>query len=106
MHQIIFYLFLLVIICLFRLLIINLGGNKPYKLIYMIRLIEKYLDKKARIKYLPFNKSDIKSTWADISKAGRLLNWKPQVSLAEGMKKTIDWYLENKKWAAKIALID
>jgi len=86
--------------------IINLGGNKPYKLIYMIRLIEKYLGKKAKIKYLPFNKSDIKATWADISKAGRLLNWKPEVSLAEGMKRTVGWYLKNKKWVSKITLVD
>ncbi len=86
--------------------VINLGGNKPYELIYMIKLIEKYLNKKAKIKYLPFNKSDIKATWADISKAGRLLNWKPEVSLDEGMKRTVEWYLDNKKWASKIALVD
>jgi nucleoside-diphosphate-sugar epimerase len=86
--------------------VVNLGGNKPYELIYMIGLIEKYLNKKAAIKYLPFNKSDIKATWADISKAYRLLKWKPEVSLAEGMRKTVGWYLENRKWASKIPLID
>jgi nucleoside-diphosphate-sugar epimerase len=86
--------------------IINLGGNKPYELIYMIRLIEKYLGKKAKIKYLPFNKSDIKATWADISKAGKMLKWKPEVNLADGIKKTVDWYIDNKNWAAKIPLVD
>jgi UDP-glucuronate 4-epimerase len=86
--------------------IINLGGNKPYELIYMIKMIEEYLGKKAKIKYLPFNKSDIKATWADISKAGRLLNWKPEVSLDDGIKKTVAWYMDNRKWAAKIKLVD
>jgi UDP-glucuronate 4-epimerase len=86
--------------------VINLGGNKPYELIYMIRLIEEYLGKKAKIKYLPFNKSDIKATWANISKAKKLLNWKPEVGLDEGMKKTVEWYVENRKWASSIPLVD
>ncbi|MEW6087369.1 MAG: GDP-mannose 4,6-dehydratase [bacterium] len=84
--------------------IVNLGGNDPYKLSYVIKLIEKYLNKKAKIKKLPFHKADIKATWADISKAKKLLNWKPGVKLEEGIKRTVNWYVENRAWLKAIQI--
>ena len=54
--------------------IINLGGgNNPFSLNYVINLIEQYLGKKAKINKKPFHKADIVSTWADISKANKIL---------------------------------
>ena len=79
--------------------IINLGGgNNPVSLNYVISLMEKYLGKKAKINRKPFHKADVISTWADISKAAEILNWKPTVSLEQGIKNTVNWYLENKTW--------
>jgi len=79
--------------------IINLGGGKnPISLKRVIETIEAYLGKKAVIDYRPFHKADLKETWADITKAKNLLNWKPKVSFEEGIKKTVDWYLENRDW--------
>jgi nucleoside-diphosphate-sugar epimerase len=85
--------------------IINLGGGKkPVKINRMIKLIEKYLDKKANIKHLPVNKADMEATSADIQKAKRLLNWQPEVNFDKGIKGTVDWYLENKKWLREIKI--
>jgi nucleoside-diphosphate-sugar epimerase len=84
--------------------IINLGGNKPYKLSHMINLIEKNLGKKAAYDYKPFHKADITATWANISEAKKILGWTPKVSLEQGIKKTVDWYLENKFWFKDIKL--
>ncbi len=85
--------------------VINLGGgNNPISLNYVIDLIEKYLGKKAKLNKKPFHKADIVSTWADISKAGKILNWKPTVSLEQGIKNTVDWYLENKSWFKAVKL--
>lgn len=85
--------------------IINLGGGKkPYTLNYTIQLIEKYLGKKCKVKRLPFHKTDIKATWADISKAKKLLKWEPKISLEEGVKNSVDWYLQNKKWLKDVQL--
>ena len=83
---------------------INLGGNKPYKLSYMIELIEKNLGKKAKYKYLPFHKADIKATWANIEEAKKTIGWTPSVPLEQGIKKTVDWYVENKSWFKDIKL--
>lgn len=63
--------------------IINLGNNHPYKLSEAISLIEKYNKRKAELKYMEFDKADMKTTQADIDKAQKLLNWQPQVSLEE-----------------------
>jgi nucleoside-diphosphate-sugar epimerase len=72
--------------------IFNLGGNKPYKLSELICIIEKHLRKKAKIIYLPANKADMRSTWANIEKANRILNWKPRIDLDSGIAQAVDWY--------------
>lgn len=82
--------------------IINLGGNKPYKLNYAIKIIEKYLGKKAKIKNLPFPKVDLKATWADITMARRTIGWYPNVKFEEGLKNTVEWYKKNKEWLKRI----
>ncbi len=82
--------------------IINLGGNQPYELNEMIALVEKYVGKLSSRRQKPFHKTDLKATWADISKAKKLLRWQPKVSLEEGIKRSSEWYLENKKWACKV----
>ncbi len=84
--------------------VINLGGDDPHKLSYCIELIEKYLGKKAEIKHMPFHIADIKATWADITEAKKTLAWKPTVCLEDGIKKTVEWYLENKIWLKSIKL--
>jgi nucleoside-diphosphate-sugar epimerase len=84
--------------------VINLGGNKPYRLSCMINLIEKNLNRLAEYDYKPFHKADIVATWASIDKANKLLQWTPKVSLEQGIRKTVEWYLENKYWFKNVAL--
>ncbi|MBP9853842.1 MAG: GDP-mannose 4,6-dehydratase [Candidatus Omnitrophica bacterium] len=84
---------------------INLGGgNKPYKLTYVIKLIEKYLGKKVRIKQFDFHKTDLKATWADISKAKNILKWEPTIELEDGVKRCVQWYQDNKSWVKNVKL--
>ena len=84
--------------------IINLGGNKPYQLNEVIRIIEELLGKKAKVIYKPFHKADLKATWADINKAKQLLEWEPQISLYEGLKRTVEWFKENWEWIKEIEI--
>lgn len=84
--------------------IINLGGNKPYKLSYMIKLIEDNLGKEAKIEQKPFHKADLKATWANIEKARELLGWEPSISLEEGIKRTVRWYLKNRDWIKNVSI--
>ncbi len=83
--------------------IINLGGGQnPISINYVISRIETLLNKKAFIHNKPFHKTDIKETWADISKAASILGWAPRVSLDEGLKNSVDWYCENRNWLKDI----
>jgi UDP-glucuronate 4-epimerase len=43
------------------------------------------------------------ATWADISKAKKMLDWKPQTSFRDGMRQLVTWYEENRAWAKDIA---
>ncbi|MCK5138406.1 MAG: GDP-mannose 4,6-dehydratase [Thermodesulfovibrionia bacterium] len=78
--------------------IINLGGDHPVKLKYVITLLEKNLGKKAKIKYLPRHPADVTATWAHIEKAQKLLGWRPKTSIEQGVEKTVKWFFDNKKF--------
>ena len=83
--------------------VINLGGgNNPVKMNKIIANIEALLDKKASIDHQPFHKADMHETWADISKAKTLLNWEPSVGIEEGLKRSVEWYMENRSWIKNI----
>lgn len=85
--------------------IINLGGgNQPVSLNTVIEKLEALLGKKAIIDNKPFHKADIKSTWADISKANNLLDWRPTVSLDDGLAACVDWYRDNQPWSNEVVL--
>jgi UDP-glucuronate 4-epimerase len=76
--------------------IINLGGgNNPYTLLEMIELMEKKCNKKAKLKLESKIKADMDVTWADISKAKRLLGWEPKVSFEEGIGQLMSWHQNN-----------
>jgi len=72
--------------------IINLGNDRPIVLSYYIELIEKELAKKAQKKALPPAFGDVQKSCADITKAHKLLGYKPKTPLEEGVKKFISWY--------------
>ncbi len=85
--------------------IINLGGGgTPVSLNTLIGMLEDRLGKKAIIEYLPFHQADMMTTSADITKAGELLGWKPEVSLEQGLDESVRWYQTNKPWSEKIVL--
>jgi UDP-glucuronate 4-epimerase len=75
--------------------IINLGNSSPVSLKYIIALIEKQAGKKASVKYLPFQQGDMHTTFADISKAKKMLKYNPVTSIEEGINKFVSWYRQN-----------
>lgn len=85
--------------------VINLGGgNQPTSMITLIEGMEKRLGKKAVIENKPFHAADMKDTWADISKAERLLGWKPEVDLEDGLDQAVEWYLQNREFAQALVI--
>lgn len=78
--------------------IFNLGSDNPVELMYVIKLIEDALGKKAVMKFLPRHPADVFATWAYIEKSKEKLNWYPKTTIEEGIKKTVEWYLENREF--------
>ena len=72
--------------------IINLGNNRTITLSKMIKTLEKVFDKEAIIDRKPMQKGDVPQTFADISKAQKLLNYCPKTSFEDGIKLFKDWY--------------
>jgi len=73
----------------------NLGNSHPIALEYLIHLLENVLGKKTRIKYLPAQLVDIPVTFADITKAGITLGYKPKISIEEGVALFARWYRQS-----------
>jgi len=76
--------------------IINLGNNQPVSLNEFIATLEKITGKKMQIEQLPMQPGDVEQTFADISKAKKLLSYEPKVSFAEGISKFVTWYKANR----------
>ena len=73
--------------------IFNLGGSETVTLNELIEAVEVALDKKATIDQQPEQPGDVPKTWADVSKAKRLLGYQPDTPIREGVPKYVDWYL-------------
>ena len=76
--------------------IFNLGGSQTTTLQELIVAIEQALGKTALIESLPMQPGDVPRTFADVSKAGRLLGYAPHTPIKVGIPKFVEWYRERK----------
>lgn len=74
--------------------IFNIGNSQPITINSLISHIEKKIGKKAKMKYLPFRKEDMRITYANIKKAKKLLNWEPTIDIKNGLQKTLNFLLK------------
>ncbi|PJA01416.1 hypothetical protein COX74_02865, partial [bacterium (Candidatus Gribaldobacteria) CG_4_10_14_0_2_um_filter_41_16] len=58
----------------------------------IIGLVEKKLGLTAKKEFTAMQPGDLTTTWADITKAKKLLDWRPAISLEDGIAKFVDWY--------------
>jgi UDP-glucuronate 4-epimerase len=84
--------------------IINLGGHEVITINNLITLIEEVVGKKAIVEYGPPDLADMRSNWADVTKAGELLGWEPQFDLRSGIEKLVEWYNAEREWASQILM--
>jgi len=74
--------------------VFNLGNHRSEKLMDVVSLIEKNLDKKAEIKFLPMQPGDVLASFADIDKSIDMLDYKPTTNVDIGIEQLITWYKE------------
>ncbi|MCP5045613.1 MAG: hypothetical protein GY940_00465 [bacterium] len=63
------------------------------QLLYFIQLLEENLGKKAGKNLLPFQKGDVKETYADIDALNRHVGFTPSTTIETGIPRFVEWYL-------------
>ena len=72
--------------------IVNIGNSNKVKLLDFIDAIEEILNKKAIRNYMPMQKGDVPTTWADSSLLKRLTKYNPKTDFKVGIRNFIEWY--------------
>ncbi len=79
--------------------IMNIGNSSPTNLMDFIIELEKKLEIKAKINYMDIQPGDVPMTFADNNKLFETINYKPKISIKEGISNFVDWY---KKYYLKL----
>ena len=74
--------------------IYNLGGSDPVTLKQLIEELERAIGKPAIIDRRPAQPGDVERTYADLTRSTAELGYKPQTSLAEGLRRFVEWFRE------------
>lgn len=72
--------------------IVNLGGSRATSLLRLVQLLSDALGVRPTIERLPPQPGDVDRTWADVSKAQRLLGYQPAVPIEEGIERFAAWF--------------
>ena len=75
--------------------ILNIGNSSPTSLKEMINTIARVLEVKPKIKQLPMQPGDVDRTYADVSKAKKLIGYEPKTTFKQGIENFVKWYKEN-----------
>jgi UDP-glucuronate 4-epimerase len=71
--------------------VINLGNNRTVSLGEMVATLQEVLGAEAVLERLPMQPGDVPQTWADLSRAERLLGYEPATGFREGVERFADW---------------
>jgi UDP-glucuronate 4-epimerase len=77
--------------------IFNLGCSRTINIKYLIEVIEKNIEKKAKLNFFEAQPGDAEVTFADIHKAETLLDFKPGTTLEDGIEHFVSWYIDAKE---------
>ena len=75
--------------------IFNIGNGKPVNLMDFIKELERVLDKKAKINFMPMQAGDVQMTYASTQNLLNAVDYLPSVGIEEGIKAFVDWYLKH-----------
>lgn len=75
----------------------NIGSGSIYQLKYYVDMIFRLMNTKQKANYgaLEYRKNDLWCPEPDVSEIMDKLKWEPQISLEEGLQRTISWYSNN-----------
>jgi UDP-glucuronate 4-epimerase len=74
--------------------IYNIGNEQPVELLRYIQVLEACLGRAAVMEMLPLQAGDVPDTEADVSELAAAVDYRPRVSVEEGVQRFVAWYLE------------
>jgi UDP-glucose 4-epimerase len=76
---------------------VNIAAGEEVRICDLVRTIAELTETKSSVEIgaLPYRPTEIWRMYADASRAHQILNWKPQVPLREGLRRTVDWFKEH-----------
>lgn len=74
--------------------VINIGHGHPTLMTDFVRLLEKKVGRKGKLRFMPMQPGDVHATMADTSKLKMQYGYKPSTSLEEGIGRFVNWYRE------------
>ena len=72
--------------------VINLGESETISLLEMVEIISDEMGRKVDCEFLPMQPGDVICTFADISKAKKMIGYNPQTDFKSGIRKFLNWY--------------
>ena len=87
--------------------VINVGSQRSYSIKELVNLISELMGKKISIEMETsrFRPYDVDVLICNYERANRLLNWKPEISIRQGLKETIEW-IKKEKFAIKVSFTE
>lgn len=73
----------------------NIGNEHPVELMDYISILEKKLDKKAKLNLLPLQLGDAPDNWADVEALVQDVGYRPSTTVEVGVGNFVDWYLKH-----------
>jgi UDP-glucuronate 4-epimerase len=72
--------------------VLNIGNQNPVSLLKFVQILEENIGKRALIKFVPMQPGDVKITYSDSFELEKLINFRPHVSIEDGLKSFVLWY--------------
>jgi UDP-glucuronate 4-epimerase len=82
--------------------IYNLGESQRISLASLIRCLEAEIGISAKVEEIPDQPGDVRTTWADISRSRRELDYDPRVPIQEGIRRFVSWLRERRSAAGRM----
>jgi len=74
--------------------ILNFGAGRTVSVVEVVEILERALQRSAKIDWLPRQTGDVSRTWADVTAAGEALGYSPQTGIEEGIVRLVEWLEE------------
>jgi len=78
--------------------VINIGCGESLTLNRLIRFLEEILQVQAGVDHEPPRRGDVRHSLADISLARDVLGYQPKVTVFEGLRQTVEFFMSNQRW--------